>query len=473
MTMADEKIIPDAMPNTTGVIETLESGRIEEIETLLGPVFRLPRAGVIRPGIMVLKGRCSQQDHMLYDDLVNQGLDWDEIDQRLGKDVGGRSKLIPYNVDYFTIRPEDCQNPQNVETIYRLYADPDGKLRSFPVWFATNEWWNIIPHSLRCFGKQQGLRFQSFFKDSERWCKFPAPVTAGKKTFGGRSWGERSCNPDSCEEFQSGECKFGGVIQFYIPGTKGIGIWIIPTTSWRSLSSIKSSLEAFYVLTGGRIAGLFNMPDESGVIVPRPIFRISKRLETVYPTDSNGTVTKRSQWIISLDVDVDLTEVLRQSSPQKVIARGRSAAQTLNGAVEKGKEQGEDTNTQPVSEKSERERLSAIMEAEQNHQPSNNDKPDKPDKPATNTTPESEAPVKTPVKTTDNRPMTLQQAAAIKKIAAIKGIDKSAVEAKIKGLSMEQAAKLIQTIQKEGSLNADVVSKSDGIPKEETVEEEF
>jgi len=454
--------------NTTGIIETLESGRIEEIETLLGPVFRLQRAGVIRPGIMVLKSRCSQQDHMLYDDLVKQGHDWYEIDSRLGKDKNGKSKLVPQNVEYFTVRGEDCANPDNVKKIYELYASEDDRLRSFPVWFATNEWWNIIPHSLRCFGKQQGLRFQSFFKDSERWCRFPAPVTAGKKTFGGRSWGERPCNPDSCEEFQTGECKFGGVIQFYIPGTKGIGIWIIPTTSWRSLSSIKSSLEAFCALTGGRIAGLFNMPlDESGVIVPRPIFRISKRLETVYPTDGNGTVTKRSQWIISLDVDVDLTEVLRQSSPQKVIARGRSAAQVLNGAKEN--KDRIDNEPEPVSEKSERERLSAIMEAEQN-QPSNTNIPDKP---ATDTAPESEAPVKTPVKTTDNHPMTLQQAAAIKKIAARKGIDESAVEAKIEGLNMEQAAKLIQTIQKEGSLTADVVSKSNGIPEEVTVEEEF
>lgn len=460
------KVNGEIFPNTTGVIETLESGRIEEIETILGPVFRLPRAGVIRPGIKILKGNCTAQDQKLYEELVKQGLDWDEIDQRLGKDGEGKSKLIPHNVDYFTIRPEDCQNPQNVETIYRLYADGDGKLRSFPVWFATNEWWNIIPHSLRCFGRQQGLRFASFFKGSERWCKFPAPTTDKRKTFGGRLWGERPCDPNTCEEFQSGECKFGGVIQCYIPGTKGIGIWIIPTVSWRSLTSIKSSLETFCMLTMGRIAGLFNLPDKNGLITPQPIFRISKKKETVYPEDS-GSVKKRDQWIINLDVDVDLSEVVRWATEQKILTRGYAAVQILNGTrakeEETGHEHGGNTKTQPVSEKPDQK-----AQEIQNSQPSNDDTT----KPAPATTPTPSVPSKTPAKTDDTATIKTQQADAIRKIAARNGIDRQVVETVIEGMNVIDAAELIKAMQK-GDLSMFGVVSNDEIPKEITVEEEF
>ena len=351
MTVQETNNFPEeeTTSNTIGVIETLESGRIEEIETILGPVFRLPKAGVIRPGIKVLKSGYTTQDQKLYEELVAQGLDWDEIDQRLGKDANGKSKLIPQNVDYFTIRPEDCQNPQNVEAIHKLYADTDGKLRSFPVWFATNEWWNIIPHSLRCFGRQQGLKFTSFFKGSERWCKFPAPVTSKQKVFGGRAWGERPCEPNVCIEFQSGECKFGGVIQCYIPGTKGIGIWIIPTVSWHSLVSIKSSLEAFINLAGGRISGLFSLPGKDGEVTPQAIFRILKKKETVYTEGESGELKRHNQWIINLDIDFDLSEVVKWTTEQKITSRGHTATQILNGTPK------DNPKTEPVIEKMETE----------------------------------------------------------------------------------------------------------------------
>ena len=322
--------------HTNGIVRELEFGgeSVAELATLLGPQYRLPRAGIIRPGIMVLKGGCPDSDKVLYEALVKEGASWDEIDAKLGQDKAGKSKLIPKNVDYFTIHPQDCRNPRDIEQIYKLYADEDGKLRSFPVIFPVNEWWNIIPHSLRCFGTN-GLKFKSDFRymrnetgsivNVERICTFPLSAEPGKRIFGGRKWGERPCDPEVCTEYQKGECTFGGVIQFYIPGVKGIGVWVLPTTSWYSLSEIKTTLEMVSRLTGGKIAGTFN---------GKPIFRLKKVKEEVTRIDLNtGKPIKTTQYLIALDVDVDMTELASLYEAGRVLDRGTKIAGALSSPV--------------------------------------------------------------------------------------------------------------------------------------------
>lgn len=318
--------------NTTGLTREVGYGNSETVATLLGPIFRLPRAGVIRPGIKVLKKGCSEQEKGIYISMAAEGATWDEIGQILGSDKQGRSKLIPTNVDYFTVKPEDCKNSDDVSRLHDLYADSDGKIRSLPVWFPVNEWYNIIPHGLRVFGKQVGLKFHSHFKERRdegdsvtgycRVCRFPLPVVQGKRIFGGRKRGERPCEPDNCPEYQKGECKFGGVIQCYIPGVKGVGVWLIPTTSWYSLSNIKSTLEIVASVTGGRIAGL---------ISGKPVFRIRKAADKVsmINTDS-GSAQKVEQELIYLDVDVDMTELADYYEKSQVLGRGISASQLLS-----------------------------------------------------------------------------------------------------------------------------------------------
>lgn len=309
----------DTVDNTTGVVTALECGNPEEIETLLGGIFKLRRKGVVRSGIMALKGGLTAKDQEVYDNGVKRGLDWDEIDKSLNVDKNGKSKLVPKNADYFTIHPKDCTDPRDIETIYKLYADPDGKLRSFPVWFAVNEWWKIIPHSLRCFSAS-GLKFKGVLRDGKMFCQYPLPSKPGKKKFGGRDWKEKPCNPDDCQEFQKGECSFGGVIQFYIPGIKGTGIWVLPTRSWHSLASIKSNLELVHSLIG-RCSGLFD---------GKPFFRLRKVLETMYRPNPDGTRTKTKQWIITLDTDLDMMEIARYMDKPTVASRAQIAAGALN-----------------------------------------------------------------------------------------------------------------------------------------------
>lgn len=122
------------MDNTNAVIREIEhadSKTLDGLITLLDPRFMLPKAGVIRPGIMSLKGGCSERDAHINETMVEECRDWDEIEKELKPD--GKSKLIRLNVDYFAVHPRDCKRKDDAGRILELYADPDGKLRSFPV----------------------------------------------------------------------------------------------------------------------------------------------------------------------------------------------------------------------------------------------------------------------------------------------------------------------------------------------------
>lgn len=333
----------ERVDHTTGDSREITNGNTEAASTLLGPVFMMPKAGVIRPGIKVLKKSCTGKDNQIYNNLLEKGATWDEIDRAIGQDDNGKSKLIPSNADYFTIRPEDCRNPDDAKRLHDLYADDDGKIRSLPVWFSVNEWLNIIPHGLRAFGKQQGLRYFSEIEECRqngttgfnRICKYPLEIKPGKRVYGGRKYGQRPCDPDNCQEYQSGVCNFGGVIRCHIPGVKGIGVWLIPTTSWYSLSNIKSTLEIVAGLTRGRIAGLVdNDPDSPSGI--RTVFRLRKTPEEVSMINTQSGKSQRvEQDLIHLDVDMDITMLAVQFNSQRVISMGVDSAKLLNGHTHK------------------------------------------------------------------------------------------------------------------------------------------
>ncbi|MDO9529663.1 MAG: hypothetical protein Q7J27_10960 [Syntrophales bacterium] len=319
--------------NTTGVVATLDSSDSEyiaKISTLLGPKYLLPKAGVIRPGIMVLKAGCTPQDEKVYKDMTAKGAPWDDINKALGVDGKLKSKMTPANVDYFTVNAGDCLFPENAAIIKKLYADKDGKVRRIPVWFPVNEWWKIMPHSLRCWG-QSGIKFMSDIKITgnmvENICRFPMNSEPGKRIFGGRQWGTRPCSPEDCREYQAGECKFGGMVQFYIPGAKGVGIWVLPTTSWYSLVAIKSVLQDVSRITGGRLARLFDSDR-------KPVFQLTKTEEIVSAIDTKtGKPTQRKQYLIYLDLTVDMTELALIYESRNLTIRGIKAAAMLTKPV--------------------------------------------------------------------------------------------------------------------------------------------
>ncbi len=335
--------------NTTA--ETIETNAYEEYlaSPLLSAGYGPPPAGVIRPGIMVLKKGCTAQDEKVYADGISKGCTWDEIDKNLGLDADKKSKLIPRNVDYFTVRENDAINSAWIKAIKERYADSDGVIRKLPVWFSSNEWWNIIPHSLKCWSAG-GIRYCSAFKtiknndghpDRKRVCEYFVDGPERKRLFGGRDKRERPCDPDSCPEYQRKECKFSGSIHFYIPGIPG-GPWLIPTTSWYSINAIYAALKEMRKLTHGKVAKLW--------LNNQAVFQLRKVLDTVSHVNG-GQAEKKDQYLIYLEPVVDLMELAAMFEDKQVIARGNAAAAVLSQpAVEPVPEEQETTGEETLSE---------------------------------------------------------------------------------------------------------------------------
>ncbi|MGO9014381.1 MAG: hypothetical protein ACLQF0_05325 [Dissulfurispiraceae bacterium] len=319
----------ELIDHTSGVLLALESGDTASLSTILGSSFRDPIAGIIRPGIKVLVKDATEEEHKIYSEMVAVGESFVAIEKRLGKE-----RLRAQNVDYFTIRTNDCKaRPSEVEKIYKLYADTDGKLREFPVVFRDNSWQDIIPHSLRCWSAG-GLKFQSRFVPKEagngqvkmeRVCEFPLKE-AGKRSLGPVKKGQRPCAPEDCPEYQSKACRLDGLIKFFVPGITGIGIWVIHTVSWNSLVNIKSGLETVQDMTKGKLAGKFPVNGKN-----QPIFRLRKVEDTVNRRDPKGQVLKTDQFLINLDLDVDITDLMDYGESAAVRERGQRAIATLSG----------------------------------------------------------------------------------------------------------------------------------------------
>jgi hypothetical protein len=311
---------------------------------LLGDDDNVKTLGVIRPGIMVLKKSCEQADVERYDQLLAQGMSWVDMAKEFG------DKLIPQNVDYFTANRHDCINPANADLIKKLYADGDGRIRSIPVYFPMNEWWNIIPHRLCCYGLTRGLKHRSGFEyerddrgriaDYRMVCETPEDLEAGKKLFGGRAWMRKPCDPESCIEYQKEECRFSGRIYFMIPGIKGMGSWVIPTKSFYSMKRLKKTLRDVYQLTNGRIAYLLHNGET--------IFVLRKVKATIPCIDwEKGETKMRQQYLIDLDVVVDPLEVAREYSVERVLQKGARAMTMLGAGTE---DAGTGTGADPQSD---------------------------------------------------------------------------------------------------------------------------
>jgi hypothetical protein len=405
--------------------------------------------GVIRPGIMVLKKSCEQADVERYERLLVQGTSWTDMAKEFG------DKLIPQNVDYFTAHRHDCINPANADLIRELYADPDGKIRSIPVYFPMNEWWNIIPHRLCCYGLTKGLKHRSGFEyerddrgriaDYRMVCETPEDLEAGKKLFGGRAWMRKPCDPESCLEYQKEECRFSGRIYFMIPGIKGMGSFVVPTKSWYSMKRLKKTLRDMYQLTNGRIAYLLHGGET--------IFVLRKVRATIPCIDwEQGETKMRQQYLIDLDVVVDPLEVAREYSVEKVLQRGTRAMNMLGtgigntDGVSAADAGGAETGSPSFDE--ERPESQAGPEL-----PSGERKPEKPDSPPQTDhaggQPERRIGREAPKNGNGGKAMDPDQKAAITKMAAKYQIQKETLDRVLASVkSYDGAAKVISELNR-------------------------
>lgn len=302
---------------------------------------RIPTCGSIRPGIKVLTkaGASLNGAQEIYDRGVAAGAKWSAIEAEIVKRCNPeRSPLTPKNVPYFTVKRADFTMPEIADRIMEMYGEDRGEgfhLYRFPVAFPVDSWQAVLPHSLGAWRKTERMYWSEYDATGVRVCKMHAPLQIDDRSkrairpFGGRPSVLRPdnggrCVPESCKEFQSGECKLSGSLIFYIPGVPGSGAINLPLTSFYGMNGIRQQLELM-LFVRGRIAGL----QEGG----KPLFYVTKRLEEVSRLNlETKKPEKAKHWIVCVEADIEMTKLMAPESLPTLAAPAAIAA--LEGHVE-------------------------------------------------------------------------------------------------------------------------------------------
>jgi len=296
----------------------------------------IPVGGRIRSGIMILTAAGAKMPEAvkIYKEGVAAGKSFKQIGQDLKK-VTDKIILRPSNAPYFTVRQDDFSVPHAAQFIIDNFADtgPSGQqVYRFPVIFPVDNWQAVMPHEFACFTAGEKKYWSEYDADGNRLCmtRQTVPVTNGKaqRLSGGRQAIQRKdnggiCNPDECPEYQSQpqKCKLSGRFIFFIPGLHGAKAVDLPTNSIYSLMEARQQLEMVSFITGGKISGTHN---------GKALFYISKKEKAVSMIDPKTGKPKRvKQFLISLDANIDMTQMYHQNEDQNLLASGGQAAAAL------------------------------------------------------------------------------------------------------------------------------------------------
>jgi hypothetical protein len=298
--------------------------------TLLGQgPARIPTGGKIRAGIKVLTRKAAEhpQARALYEQGVAAGQSFEQIERAISEALPQlETPLIPRNVAWFTVRPQDFANPQVAHQIMDAYGEDRGegcKLYRFPVVFPSDHWQTVMPHELAAWGTH----------DKHYWSQYtPVPTDeTGRRTiriFGGRKTMRRDangglCEPEVCPEYQRRQCNLSGRFLFFIPGIRAITAFELHTNSFYAMNAAIQKFETIGFLRGGRISGFLDRQ--------RTPFFITKKLMEVTHIDEQGRAVRVPQWIIDLEAPVDVAALLREhDDAETVIAQAEIATQVLD-----------------------------------------------------------------------------------------------------------------------------------------------
>lgn len=294
-------------------------------------------SGKIRPGIMVLTKKASENSEavVLYKDGVAKGKSFEQIAEDLQKRFGQNGMMRPINVPYFTVRAEDFPMPEIAQLIMDKFGEDrgDGKrLYRFPIVFGFDELNKILDFRFVMFTKS-GMQYWSDESPdgNSRLCRTFAPIVIKNnkavRTPGGREVVNRAdnkgiCNPISCHEFQTNQCKMRGRLLFYIPGIPGAGMFELPTGSKNFGLESEKTLTDILSATGGTLRGLST---------DRPVFWLTKKLKKDMPMIDweKGTTTRTDQWIIEIEADLDMGNII--DNPAHLQIAANKAANLLLG----------------------------------------------------------------------------------------------------------------------------------------------
>lgn len=338
----------------TNAVVTI-SGAQPGLPTLLGqgPV-RIPTGGKIRAGIKVLTRKAAEhpQAKAIYERGVAANHSFEAIERAISEAVPElRTPLVPKNVPWFTVRPDDFPNPEIGKEILTAYGEDRGdgtkRLYRFPVVFPADRWQAVMPHELVAWGMNEKRYWSEYSPDGRvRYCKCYAPVpmdATGKRAiriFGGRKTTLRQengglCDPEICADYQNRQCNLSGRFIFFIPGIKSIGAFELHTNSFYAMNAAIQKFETIAFMRGGRISGFLD--------AERTSFFLTKKLMDVPHIDEAGRAVRVAHWIIELEAPIDVTALLRASEDDETaLVNGSQAARVLEGASLGGEAAGDE-----------------------------------------------------------------------------------------------------------------------------------
>jgi hypothetical protein len=336
----------------TNAVVTI-NGAQPALPTLLGQgTVRIPAGGKIRAGIKVLTKKAAEHPKAkeIYERGVAANHSFEAIERAISEAVPElKTPLIPKNVPWFTVRPDDFPNPEIAKEILTAYGEDRGdgtkRLYRFPVVFPADMWQAVMPHELIAWGANEKKFWSEYAPDGRvRYCKCYAPVAMDPtskraiRIFGGRKTTLRQengglCDPELCREYQNRQCNLSGRFIFFIPGIKSIGAFELHTNSFYAMNAAIQKFETIAFMRGGRISGFLDGK--------RTSFFITKQLKDVPHIDETGRPVRVAHWIIDLEAPIDVTALLRTSEDDETaIVNGSQAAQILEGTWPAGEATG-------------------------------------------------------------------------------------------------------------------------------------
>jgi Recombination directionality factor-like len=333
------------------------------LPTLLGQgTVRIPAGGKIRAGIKVLTKKAAEHPKAkeIYERGVAANHSFETIERAISEAVPElKTPLIPKNVPWFTVRPDDFPNPGIAGEIMAAYGEDRGdgtnRLYRFPVVFPADMWQAVMPHELVAWGANEKKFWSEYAPDGRvRYCKCYAPVPmdpTGKRAiriFGGRKTTLRQengglCDPELCREYQNRQCNLSGRFIFFIPGIKSIGAFELHTNSFYAMNAAIQKFETIAFMRGGRISGFLD--------AKRTSFFITKKLKEVPHIDEAGRAVRVAHWIIELEAPIDVTALLRANEEDETaIVNASQAARMLEGTWPVGEAGDEPLIDAPASE---------------------------------------------------------------------------------------------------------------------------
>lgn len=291
---------------------------------------RPPISGKVRTGIKVLTRAASAHPKAkgIYSRGVGAGKSFDQIEKELVMECGfEKSPLTPRNVPYFRVARADFTIPELADRILDLYGeerDQGRLLYRLPVILPFDDPNQVMPHQMRCYGKQ--LRYWSDYDATgQRFCM--KHVTAdvdtrnqrAKRVWGGRKIEVRgACEPEACQEYQRKECTLTGSLLFWIPGIPGSSLIELDTGSYYSLQQMKASMQ-MVAQARGKISGT-----EQG----RPVFYLAKVEREVTMLDENQQPKRVKQFLVHLEADIAMDQVFAHREARALGAPAPAAAIT-------------------------------------------------------------------------------------------------------------------------------------------------